>query len=577
MKIVNVRYGFATNSSSSHSIIMARGLADDLSAADGLLGFGTENFVLASRLSKARYMAVAAFRDYVRVGKTPAEAAEAANRIFGTDVSVAGFNDSYIDHQSCPSFPTARRSDQSTDMLLEFFRRSIVDDDGIVILGGSDGSDNPMQKKGPLYQPYTDLVGKDYYQAGKKMFTLDPLGHVTLFDQNNGTKVRVVIDSKDKSPVRGTHPELIDVKLTDKCSFATRPVSPGGTSTRKGEGTHLNKICSACYQSSMAKGKHASMHTIQELVDQLRNTGCYEVALGGGACEEHPNFSEILRLFRGADIIPSFSTQSWEWLKNEKIVSAVRECCGAVALSTTNPHDVSPWLAAARDYGFRAHFHYVLGLEPLANLRAFLQTYPEDLKKNKKTREVLESLSKPIDKDSDSACMRPWGEGGKKTNDFWNDRDEIAHVVLLGYKEMGRATGKPPIPYDGWLDVIVDEKKALDRKNMALINAYKVKCKGMTNAQKSKVAYPFGTSFYWSFAVDSFLVNDVAKQADKHDIPLVRFENSDGKFSCYFDAVKQEWAAHSFVPYEDRIKGGPADFEKVWGQISNAASLQPTV
>ena len=59
MKIQNIRYGFATNSSSSHSVVLAPGLKDNV--CTGELGYGWENFVLATEEEKRKYLFTAAF------------------------------------------------------------------------------------------------------------------------------------------------------------------------------------------------------------------------------------------------------------------------------------------------------------------------------------------------------------------------------------------------------------------------------------------------------------------------------------------------------------------------------------
>jgi hypothetical protein len=56
LKIHNVRRGFATNSSSSHSIVVLPAkhpVPDEVSDGDG--GYGWEDFVLTSPEEKARY------------------------------------------------------------------------------------------------------------------------------------------------------------------------------------------------------------------------------------------------------------------------------------------------------------------------------------------------------------------------------------------------------------------------------------------------------------------------------------------------------------------------------------------
>ena len=57
INIHNVRFGFATNSSSSHSIIMLRDGAERPDDNIPQLGYGWEEFTLASREEKLLYIA----------------------------------------------------------------------------------------------------------------------------------------------------------------------------------------------------------------------------------------------------------------------------------------------------------------------------------------------------------------------------------------------------------------------------------------------------------------------------------------------------------------------------------------
>jgi len=519
VRVHNLRYGFATNSSSSHSIILATGLHDNLIDGDHL-EFGWRDFTLASPDAKADYIAVAAYGHYVQDEHlSPEDATAKVNTIFGLEHQQSDYHDGYIDHQSDPSFPRARIPAQA-DALWGILKKNIIENPKAVILGGNDNSEgHPLRNEGPVLPMWDMLANPDSYfrmLPGKKyplVFVADPLGHVTIFNQLTGTKVRVGLNGS-AVPTHSTAPELVDIKITDYCKVPY-PVVHTGVGPN---GEPINSICAACYQSSTKKGRHADIAVLLDTVEALKEAGCLELAIGGGEPFDHPAIGEFLYACRDADIVPSVSTQSWSWLKSKELTQAVRECCGAVALSTQDPAHVMPWLAEADTHGFKAHFHYVLGINPLENFAALLREYPESVKR----REVLAQLSGPA-----------------KPSKWEPYVDNHPYVVLLAYKAIGRGANKSPYDYADWMKVIKREQDRLQQNKQW---------------------------FAWTVAVDSFMVPDLPNKAPA--VPRVLYEQADGRFSCYFDAAKQEWAKHSFEPPENRIKGGPGDWAKAWAQIT---------
>jgi len=459
--ITNVRYGFATNSSSSHSIILAEGLADNEVGVDSDLCYGWGNFILASREAKAQYFAVAMLRHYWTDSKLGFdEAVSLVRKFLPLDgVSNETLRGSYIDHQSSPTFPRPRLPGQGMVPLWDFYREEIVENDKVAILGGNDNDEWEGRPEGEEFSPYADVVDLDA-QESRKVYRKDRTGHFSVFNYENGTKVRFA-PTGVAIPKRAATPELVDVKITNYCGMG----------------------CTYCYQDSTAKGKHAPTERLTSLAYNLKDMGVFEVAIGGGEPTDHPDFPEILRNFDHYGTKPSFSTQSWEWLKRPEIWEAVKRYCGAVALSTQNPAHVRPWLEQTKQLGIKAHFHYVLGLSPLENLGAFVRE---------------------LGRDADDWTMR-------------------GHLVLLAFKSVGRGKRLTPHATKGWGKVLVD---ALEDRRWA-----------------------------WTVAVDSFLVDEIDQEFVENRPNGVLYEKSDGRFSCYYDAVEDEWAVHSFEPKERRVTG----------------------
>lgn len=464
-QIHNIRKGFATNSSSSHSVVLAPGLSDDVCCND--FEFGWENFVLASPEAKMKYLHYACVEHYEKNSKLSTKDAEIlAARYFPCDAEYKGGG--YIDHQSNPSFPIARLKEQGMEPLWALMRREVVEDKDVVILGGNDNQDNEdwkptVAQRAPKLSVYYDLVHEEGSSDGRYFLYDEGQGHFVTFNTKTGTKVRFSEKGKPV-PTVASAPELVDLKLTDYC-----PVG-----------------CHYCYQGSTVNGKHADKSQVESFIYMLGKHGVFEVAIGGGDPTTHPDFADFLRSFAREGVVPNFSTQLWDWMENDKIVKSVQENCGAVALSTQDPKKAEAWFERTKSLGIRGHVHYVLGLSPLSNL-----------------------------KDMIKAC-------------------DGHYMVLLAYKAMGRAAGKAPIDYTGWQDVIRKMRK---------------------------------TNYSSTIAVDSFLVDEVEAGFTREEVPAVLFEKADGHFSMYWDAVKGEYAAHSFME-TDRIKGGPYEFEKAWQKIS---------
>jgi organic radical activating enzyme len=118
--------------------------------------------------------------------------------------------------------------------------------------------------------------------------------------------------------IKSTSPELVDVKITDFCPFG----------------------CEFCYQGSTSEGIHASMDNLKKIASDLHNMGVFEVALGGGEPTMHPNFVDILKMFKDKNITPNFTTFSTHWLKNKDVVAFVKANDLSIGVSVHRASDI---------------------------------------------------------------------------------------------------------------------------------------------------------------------------------------------------------------------------------------------
>lgn len=304
LTIHNIRVGFATNSSSTHSMAFLPNASD--SDVDGN-SFGWNEFVAASSEAKARWLA------QHLIAKGDESIGEDVTNVLlkhwlGVDVDREG----YVDHQSLINFPSSWGGKGIDVSFFEDFRAFVMQE-GLVVLGGNDNEDDrgmsgEVDYRRALY-PIVDAGHRNGVVARKDN------GFWTIFDPKDGTKFRVAFRGRgieNPAPEKSNAPELIDVKITDKCFMD----------------------CAFCYQGSTKAGNHADMGALYSVFEYCRKNRVFEVALGGGEPLLHPEFVQILRGFAGAGTVPNFTTRNTAWLREPATVRAVLEHAGGWAFST---------------------------------------------------------------------------------------------------------------------------------------------------------------------------------------------------------------------------------------------------
>ncbi|MFA6089872.1 MAG: radical SAM protein, partial [Candidatus Woesearchaeota archaeon] len=153
----------------------------------------------------------------------------------------------------------------------------------------------------------------------------------------NGKTLRFAIDPlKEISELK--YPEFYDIKITDKCSGN----------------------CSYCYQDSKKTSKHYKdivKKTHNFFAKMSTNERPFQVALGGGNPNEHPDFIKLLRELKNLGIMPNYTTNGMGL--TEDILRATKHYCGGVAVSC-HEHLENTWRSAVRelyDYGIKTNLH----------------------------------------------------------------------------------------------------------------------------------------------------------------------------------------------------------------------------
>lgn len=396
LKIYNVRMGFATNSSSSHSIIFIKGGARDNDVSDH--EFGWEYFTAASSETKRWWLAAQA---YIALSQfTPGEvAADILRDMYDLpDISFekhsytndgSGHINASVDHQSVLTFPRNWLENDVHRQFLAQFSDFILQD-GVAILGGNDNDDHIH----PLYNAEQEMPTSFFGGEGRGNLVArwdSQYAFWTLFNRRSGGKMRLAFDdiTLQRKVTRAETPELVDIKITDYCTAG----------------------CAFCYQDSTPEGVHGNTAYIKRVLDTLSELQVFEAALGGGETTQHPDFVEILQYARDKHIVPNFTTKRLDWLRNKALRTRVLELCGAFAYSATSEKDVKNLirqLAQSDCPASKAMVQCVMGVVQLDELARILHTCAE-------------------------ANIR---------------------VTLLGYKTAGRGKSVMPSLYKDWFTVV---------------------------------------------------------------------------------------------------------------------------
>lgn len=350
IKLVKIRFkGFATNSSSSHSVIMAGTSINNIGPLDG--DFGWDTFLQSTKDEKLRYLAQALFDclsgyDEYDNGKKN-RAAKIVKELLGvrclTDLNG-------IDHQSAITIPKR----VSGEIALDFWKelsQALSDDQTAEILGGNDGDEDDG-----IAHPFWNNL-RNRLNSCRSIYKVRKDGQFwTLFNIYDGEKV--VISLTDTEYVDGfkpSRPDLVDLKITNCCDVG----------------------CTFCYQDSKPNGKHATFNNISNIVKAMSEAEVFEIAIGGGEPTLHPEFIKILNEIKRHGMVANFSSKNYKYFTDTNL-NQLYSKIGAVGISVSSVADAEQYMdiitrraqvnTSGMPFVTRIMMHYILDQHPMSNL-----------------------------------------------------------------------------------------------------------------------------------------------------------------------------------------------------------------
>ena len=153
-------------------------------------------------------------------------------------------------------------------------------------------------------------------------------------------------------------PELLDIAVTRWC----------------------DRACSQCYRAANRNGKHMPVSDYRILIAQAAELGVFQVALGGGNPNQHPNFVSLLQVTRlEYDIVPNYTTNGRGLMAD--IITASSKYCGAVAVSAYEPYqEMASAIECLCEAGVKVNVHFVLDSGSIQTALEWLDQPPSFLK-----------------------------------------------------------------------------------------------------------------------------------------------------------------------------------------------------
>lgn len=501
LKVFNLRFGFATNSSSVHSIVvLAPGAHLDDRQVEGS-DFGWREFHAASAPAKKKYLAEALYQNLRDFHDDRTSRAMVAEWVGAPKDEKGNLADRLGYRQiSLPATWDGKNVDR------EFFDQVkcfILRDDVAIVGGCNDREEHELPPGKEFDHLFNAPPAQINTHQGRTVCRRDPAhDYWTLFSRDTGRKVRFSFDENTPAPTKAYAPELVDLKITDYCGAG----------------------CAYCYQGSSPAGKHADPKIIARISDVLGELKVFEAAIGGGEPTTHPDFIAILRILRAKGVVPNFSTRRLDWLRDPAPRQALLDAAGAFAYSAASAREIEAFAALLNSLGIsrrppgamgRSNLNFDYGIRNLSQpipggktailsgcaLNIFRVLI--EITRFRRAPQVFQqaSVHYVIGAGTDVAAVMAAAY-----------RNGLP-LTLLAYKRTGRGKDFPPRNDGDWLAAM---ENLLERR----------KCPEL--------------------GLDTVLAAQNHDRLQALGIPRILYETDEGKFSMYIDAVNGKAGPSSF-------------------------------
>lgn len=176
---------------------------------------------------------------------------------------------------------------------------------------------------------------------------------------NNKTGLLLRIEKKGfKEPKYSKHgPELLDVSITNWC----------------------DKSCDYCYRNSNIYGTHLPFDDYKLILEQAQECDVFQIALGGGNPNQHPQFCEILKVTTEYGIVPSYTTNGRGL--TQEILESTKKYCGAVAVSYGDDDCFYESINLLIFKKIKTNIHFILSADTIDKAIEWLKEKPKFLEK----------------------------------------------------------------------------------------------------------------------------------------------------------------------------------------------------
>ena len=324
----NFRKGLATNSSSTHSLIYKNDgeLFEDLNVFELDYYDRCTRTIAASRDAKIKYILACIMYDEFLV-ETMSNIYPEMKQYFPTikKTMTNPDDDDYFLRED--GFGVTYRGEltfkNNTEATVKYLC-NVIDNPDIVIIGGSDEEDFVYDRVlNHTLCPDPDMISGDVQKNGNYYigFAHRYISKSDKIKDEGCGRIRFTTE-KDVTPIP-EYPELIDLKITNKCEHG----------------------CKFCFMNATTKGKHADIRYLITAINSLpKNT---EFSIGGGNVLLYPKLDELLTYMKNHDFIVNVTVRVEDLKKiaeKNKLNKLFREKVDGLGVSVETIDDIDALL-----------------------------------------------------------------------------------------------------------------------------------------------------------------------------------------------------------------------------------------